>query len=276
MVTPAARREAAGRLQTHGLSQRRACAAVRLHRSTARYPARPRDDAALRGRLRELAALHPRYGHPLLHALLRREGLVVNRKRSYRIYREEQLSVRRRTRSKLRRERLQLLPSPGPGRRLSLDFVSDQLSNGRRFRVLNVIDDFTRECVMQVVDTGITGERVARELKLRGLAPAQLVCDNGPEFTSKALFLWARDNGVQLAFIQPGKPQQNGFVESFNGKFREGCLSAHWFRDLSEARELIEVWRVHYNTERPHSSLGYLPPAIYAQQFAAEAQPAAA
>lgn len=245
---------------------------MRISRSSLRYRPRPRDDSALRARLQQLAARHPRWGHPLLHAVLKAEGLVVNRKRSYRIYREEQLSVRRRGRGKLRRERLALLPSPGPRQRLSLDFVSDQLSCGRRFRVLNVIDDFTRECVLQVVDTGITGERVARELSLRGLAPAQLVCDNGPEFTSKAMHLWARDSGVALCFIQPGKPQQNGFVESFNGKFRESCLSAHWFRDLSEARELIEAWRVHYNTERPHSSLGYLPPAIYAQQLAAEAQ----
>jgi len=251
------------------MSQRRSCRISRISRSALRYRRQSRDDTPLRTRLRELAAQYPRYGHPLLHALLRAEKLAVNHKRSYRIYREEGLHLRRRRRGKLRRERLCLLPPPGPRQRLSMDFVADQLSSGRRFRVLNVIDEFSRECVLQIVDTGITGERVARELERRGLQPGQLVCDNGPEFTGKALHLWARDHGVQLCFIQPGRPQQNGFVESFNGKFREGCLSQHWFRDLGEARELIEQWRVHYNTERPHSALGYLPPAVYAAQVAA-------
>ena len=270
MVRPAARRELAGRLQReHRFSQRGACRLARISRSSARYAPRGRDDGALRKRLRELAAQYPRYGHPLLHDLLRAEGLAVNRKRSYRIYREEELGMRRKKRGKLRRERLRLAVPEAAGQRWSMDFVSDQLADGRRFRVLNVIDDFTRECVLQVVDTGISGVRVARELSQCGLAmPAEIVCDNGPEFTSKALFGWARDNAVALCFIQPGKPTQNAFVESFNGKFREACLSQHWFRDLEEARTLIEAWRVHYNTVRPHSAHHGLPPSIYAQQAA--------
>lgn len=269
MVTPAARRQAVGVCMKLGLSERRASALLRISRSSLRYVPQPRDDTALRSRLRELAAQYPRYGHPLLHGLLRAEGLVCNHKHSYRIYREEALGLKRRRRGKLRRERLSLLLPAAAGQRWSMDFVSDQLANGRRFRVLNVIDDFTRECVLQVVDTGITGVRVARELSQRELRlPAEIVCDNGPEFTSKALFSWARDKAVRLCFIQPGKPTQNALVESFNGKFRDACLSQHWFRDLTEARTLIEDWRVHYNTVRPHSAHRGLPPTTYAKQAA--------
>lgn len=270
MVTPAQRREVVGRLkQRHRFSERRACRMAGLSRSVNAYRPKPRDDTALRHRLRELAAAHPRYGHPLLHDLLFAEGLVVNRKRSYRLYREEGLSLKRRKPGKIRRQRLSLPLPSGPGQRWSLDFVSDQLADGRRFRVLNVLDDFTRECVLQVVDTGITGARVARELAACGQAlPQELVCDNGPEFTSKAMFQWAKEHGVVLCFIQPGKPTQNAFVESFNGKFRENCLDQHWFADLVEARQMVEAWRTHYNTVRPHSSLGHLPPASYAQQAA--------
>lgn len=270
MVTPAARRELAGRLaHAHNFSERRACRLVGLSRSVHRYRARPRDDAPLRRRMRELALKYPRYGHPLLHDLLRAEGLVQNHKRSYRIYREERLSLKRRRPGKIKRERLSLARPAGAGQRWSMDFVSDQLANGRRFRVLNVLDDYTRQCVLQVVDTGITGVRVARELSASGRRlPEAIVCDNGPEFTSQALFHWAKDNGVELCFIQPGQPTQNAFVESFNGKFRENCLDQHWFRDLKEARLEIEAWRVHYNTVRPHSALAGLPPSTYAQQAA--------
>lgn len=150
-----------------------------------------------------------------------------------------------------------------------MDFVSDQLESGRKFRVLNVIDEYNRECVQQVVDTGISGARVARELCGLGLKPPrEVVSDNGPEFTSKAMFHWAKDHEVTQHFIEPGKPTQNAFVESFNGKFRENCLNQHWFRDLAEARREIEAWREHYNNVRPHSSLGGLPPSRYAEQAA--------
>lgn len=240
-----------------------------LSRSVQRYRARPRDDAQLRRRMHDLALKYPPYGHPLLHDLLRTEGLVVNDKRSYRIYREERLSLKRRRPGKIRRERLSLARPAGSGERWSMDFVSDQLANGRRFRVLNVIDDYSRERVLQVVDTGIAGVRVALELSLSGLAlPAEIVCDNGPEFTSRAMFHWASDYGVELCFIQPGKPTQNAFVECSNGKFRDDCLDQHWFRDLAETRLEIEAWRVHYNTVRPHSAFNGMPPSTYAQQTA--------
>jgi putative transposase len=155
--------------------------------------------------------------------------------------------------------------------RWSMDFVSDQLANGRRFRVLNIVDDFSRECVGQLTAISIGGRQVARFLdqliQQRG-RPATIVSDNGTEFTSKSMFFWAKENGVVLHFIQPGKPMQNAFVESFNARFRDGCLNQHWFRDLDEAREEIDRWRQHYNEVRPHSSLGYVPPAVYAKQAA--------
>lgn len=152
-----------------------------------------------------------------------------------------------------------------------MDFVSDQLSNGRRFRVLNVIDEFTRECLGQVVDTSIGGLRVAQHLTQlveEWGKPEVVVCDNGTEFTSKAMFHWAQDNGVVLGFISPGKPTENAFCESFNGKFRSSCLDLHWFRDMAEARRDIEAWRRHYNEVRPHSSLKYLPPSVFARKAA--------
>jgi putative transposase len=255
-----------GILREQGLSERRSCRAVRLSRSVYRYVVRSRDDSGLQARLLELAADFPRYGCGLLHGLLRSEGLVVNHKRTYRLYRALGLQVRRRRRKKLDRPRVPLAPAQAPRQRWSMDFVSDQFTSGRRFRVLNVIDDHTRECLGQLADVSLTGQRVARFLTELGQEyglPQRIVCDNGPEFTGKALVEWQLASGVALHFIQPGKPMQNGFVESFNGKFRDGCLNQLWFRDLAEARCEIERWRRHYNTERPHSSLGNLPPEVY-------------
>lgn len=235
------------------------------------YCPRPRQDEALARRLQELAARYPRYGYPTLHGLLFAEGLVINRKRTYRLYSEAGLQVRQKRRKKLTRPRVPMLIPDGPSQRWSLDFVSDQLASGRRFRVLNIVDDYSRECVGQIVDTSISGERVFRFLdelsELRQL-PRTLVCDNGSEFTSKAMFFWSQRTGVKLHFIQPGKPTQNAFVESFNGRFRDYCLDQHWFRDLADARQVIDEWRYHYNHERPHSSLGKLPPAVFAKQAA--------
>lgn len=251
------------------MSERKACVLAGVSRNAKRYRRRERDDGELRKRMLELAWKHPRYGHPMLHAILKREGLVVNRKRSYRIYCEEGLSVRRKRRGKIRRERVAMAVPQRAGERWSMDFVSDQLSSGRRFRVFSVIDDYTRECVAQVVDTSIGGKRVARALSASNRSlPKAIVCDNGTEFTSKAMFEWAEENGVALAFIRPGKPVENAFAESFNGRFREGCLDQHWFSSLSEAQERIENWRVHYNDERPHSSLGYLAPSVFAERAA--------
>ncbi|MAY70083.1 MAG: IS3 family transposase [Halomonas sp.] len=272
VVTPEAKRRAVTHLVTGGwLSQRHACRLLGLPRSVARYQAMPRDDEPLRARLNALATCYPRYGYLLLHALLRQEGLVVNRKRIYRLYREAGLQVRTRRRKRLVRPRAPMPCPDRPNQRWSMDFVSDQLASGRRFRVLNIVDDFSRECVGQLVDTSISGRRLARfldELAQQRSLPASIVCDNGPELTSKAMFFWARERKVTLAFIQPGKPTQNAFIESFNGKFRDGCLNQHWFLSLADARHEIDQWRAHYNYVRPHSSLGYMPPVAYAQRCA--------
>ncbi len=252
-------------LVTLGLmSQRRACHLVGIHRSVVRHQSGRPDAAALRVRLCELAAAFPRYGYKLLHELLKREGLVVNAKKTYRLYREERLQVRRKRRKRLpARDRGPFPHLDGPNQRWSMDFMSDQLATGRRFRILNVVDDYSRECIGQLVDVSISGERVSRlldHLAVQRARPVAIVLDNGPEFTSKALCLWAQRTGVRLRFIQPGKPCQNAFVESFNGKFRDACLNEQWFVDLAEARRRIEAWRLHYNTVRPHSSLGFLSP----------------
>ena len=246
------------------VSQRRACYLVGIHRSVARHQPCQGDEPALRARLRELAATFPRYGYKLLHELLKREGLVVNAKKTYRLYREEHLQVRRKRRKRFpARDRVPLPRLDGPNQRWSMDFMSDQLATGRRVRILNVVDDYSRECIGQLVDVSISGERVSRlleRLAVERARPTAIVVDNGPEFTSKALFGWAQRMGVRLHFIQPGKPCQNAFVESFNGKFRDACLNEQWFVDLAEARRRIEAWRLHYNTVRPHSSLGFLSP----------------
>ena len=242
MVTATQRRRAVDHLKSRRVSERRACRLTSFSRSAAWY----RLKGALRARLRTLAERYPRYGCPTLHDMLRTEGLVRNHKRTYRIYREEGLQVRTKRRKKLNRPRVPMAVPVRVNERWSMDFVSDQQANGRRFRVLNVVDDFSRECVLQVVDFSISGQRLARELDRlaahRSL-PKAIVCDNGPEFTSKAMFFWSRRSGVKLHFIQPGKPTQNAFVESFNGKFREYCLNLHWFATLEDARSTIDAWR---------------------------------
>ena len=171
---------------------------------------------------------------------------------------------------KVQRPRLPMLVPAQPNERWSVDFMSDQLANGRRFRILNIVDDFSRQCVGQIVDTSISGQRLARFLDELGQSalPKVLVCDNGSELTSKAMFFWSQGSGTKLHFIQPGKPMQNAFVESFNGRFRDNCLNEHWFKDLADARQTIDAWRHHYNHVRPHISLGYVPPEKYARQAA--------
>lgn len=270
MVAPTSACQASAWLVSEkGISQRRACRLVGVHRSMARYQRRRTvTDAPIRERLRTLAGEHRRYGYRRLHILLRREGLAINHKRTYRLYREEGLAVRTRKRRRLKgRER----PTPSQptraNQRWSIDFVSDQLNTGRRFRVLNIVDDYTRESPGQLVEYSISGRRVARFLDqvadLHGL-PEEIVMDNGSEFTSAAMFAWSVKTGVRLRFIEPGKPTQNPFAESFNGKFRDECLNENWFISLAEARDKIETWRLHYNEERPHSALGYRTPADFA------------
>jgi len=271
MVTASQRRGAVDYLKTRRCSERRACRVVGLSRSVSQYRLLEDKDVVLREQLKALAAQYPRYGYPTLHGLLRSAGLVRNPKRTYRIYREEGLQVRTKRRKKLARPRVPMPPASCVNERWSMDFVSDQLANGRRFRVLNVVDDYTRECVLQIVDFSISGQRVALELerlaRLRSL-PTTIVSDNGSEFTGKAMFAWSQRTSVVLHFIQPGKPTQNAFVESINGKFRDYCLDLHWFAGLDDARTRIENWRQHYNHVRPHRSLGKKPPAVFAREVA--------
>jgi len=253
------------------LSERVACQLAGVSRTAFRYHPKACVDRPLRARLKELAALYPRYGYLMLHGLLKAEGLVVNRKHTYRLYTEESLQVRTKQRKKLIRPRQPMEIPAACNQRWSMDFVSDQLSNGRRFRVLNIVDNYSREMVGQLVSVSISGQQVSRflnQLVEQRARPAKLICDNGPEFTSKALFFWSKENNVKLGFIQPGKPTQNAFVESLNGKFRNECLNQHWFRTMEEARYEIDQWREHYNHVRPHSSLNYLPPVEYAKQAA--------
>ena len=271
MVTAAQRRGAVEHLKNRRFSERRACRLVGFSRSAAWSRLKGRDDGALRARLKTLAERYPRYGYPTLHDMLKTEGHVINRKRTYRIYREEGLQVRTKRRKKLVRPRVPMLVPDSVNQRWSMDFMSDQLANGRRFRVLNIVDDYSRECVLQIVDFSISGQRLARELDKvirRREGPKTIVCDNGPEFTCKAMFFWAKRTGVKLHFIQPGKPTQNAFVESFNGKFREYCLDLNWFASLQDARSTIDGWRGHYNYVRPHRSLGKKPPAVFAEEAA--------
>lgn len=273
-MTPTARRDAVGYLQaTYALSERRACQLARAHRTMIRYQRHPRaDEAWMRERLRALAALHPRYGYRRLHVLLRREVGVINRKRVYRLYRLEGLAVRRR-----KRKRVTAVPRVAPerpwrrGEAWAMDFMQDTLADGRRFRTLNILDTVTRECLAIEVDTSLPGERVVRVLDQLAAfhgTPQQITIDNGPEFTGQALDAWAYAHRVSLDFIEPGKPSQNGHLESFNGKFRDECLNVHWFASLAHARVIIQRWKEEYNQERPHSALGQLAPAVFAQSVA--------
>lgn len=253
------------------LSERVACKLAGLSRTAFRYQCKPRTDEQVRARLKALAAQYPAYGYLLLHGLLKAEGLVKNKKHTYRLYTEEGLQVRTKKRKKLIRPRQPMDVPFAPNQRWSMDFVSDQLSNGRRFRILNVVDDYSRELVGQLVSTSISGKQVARFLEQlieQRNKPAKVICDNGTEFTSKAMFFWSKETNITLGFIQPGKPTQNAFVESLNGKFRNECLNQHWFRTMEEARFEIEQWRKHYNNVRPHSSLNYMSPVEYARKVA--------
>jgi putative transposase len=262
--------------QHHRLSQRRACTLVNLSRTTARYRSRRVDNLQVRQRLRELAERRPRFGYRRLTVLLRREGLLVNHKRVYRRSREEALMLRRKRRKHLTSACRAKPVQPVHARQhWAMDFTSDVLAHGRRFRTLNVVDRFTRECLAWEVDTCLPGQRVVRTLEQRrevhGL-PNVLIVDNGPEFVGRALDAWAYQHGVQLHFIAPGKPTQNAHVESFNGKFRDECVNQHWFTDRTDARGLIEGWRCDDTTVRPHSALGNQTPEDYARRYREGAQ----
>jgi len=252
MVAPAAKRQAVAHLQaTWGMSERRACMVVGADRKSMRYRSCRADDGDLRSRLRELAQQRRRFGYRRLHILLRRDGITINRKKTQRLYREEGLTVRRRRGR--RRAVGARAPAPVlalPNQRWSLDFVHDQLATGRRFRVLNIVDDITRECLRAVVDTSISGRRVVRELAdlvvERG-TPKMIVSDNGTELTSNAVLSWSGEAKIEWHYIAPGRPMQNGYVESFNGRMRDELLNETLFLTLGQARDIVAGWVEDYN-----------------------------
>ena len=266
----AARREIVRQLQGLGLSERQALKLMGMNPSTLRYRPCGESNAALRERLKELAGQHRRHGYRMLHSRLRIDGWSINVKRTYRVYREEGLMVRKRRRKKLPvPERQPLVRPMQPNEVWSMDFVFDELANGRRVKTLTVVDDCSKEVVQIAVDTSIPALYVTRALDQvkaeRGL-PKVIRTDNGPEFAGRTMQTWAAKNGVELRFIQPGKPVQNAYIESFNSRFRDECLSQHWFASLSHMRSIVDSWRDDYNHHRPHSTLGYVPPALFAAQ----------
>jgi putative transposase len=254
------------------ISERRACGLVGLPRSSIRYRAAGSGDDKLRERICILAYRWQRYGYRRLWVLLRREGWLVNHKRVYRIYRSEGLAVRKRKRKRKRVAGWRCETPAVPVRansRWSMDFMSDATEHRGRLKVLTMVDEYTRECLAIEVDTSLPGFRVVGVLErlreIRGL-PEEILMDNGPEFTSRVLDVWAHRRGVKLRYIEPGKPMQNPYIESFNGKFRDECLNQHWFLNVTEAKQIIESWRQEYNEIRPHSSIGNVAPAEFARR----------
>lgn len=266
MVTPQAKRACAqAMVKDHGLKERQACRLINACRGTVRFKKLQKGtDNELKDRIEQIALEKRRYGYRRIHVMLKRGGVKVNHKRVFRLYRELGLKVRKRgARKRSIGDRKLSLVAKAPNANWSLDFVSDTLCSGRKIRILTVIDDYTRESIGLFVDTGISGKKVAeyldRLIEFRG-KPGGIRSDNGTEFTSNAILAWTQSNSVNWHYIQPGKPQQNGSIESFNGKFRDECLNETIFFDLQQARELIENWRREYNFQRPHSSLGGITP----------------
>ena len=257
--------------ETHGASQRRACAVLAVDRSSIRYSSRRGDDAELRAKVREVAAERRRFGYRRAHVMLQRQGVRMNLKKLRRLYAEEKLQVKRRGGRKRALGTRRPLEIPDrPNQRWSLDFVSDAFTDGRRFRVLAVVDDFTRECLELVADTSLSGRRVARELDAiiaRRGRPKTCVSDNGTELTGMPILAWSQERTVDWHHIAPGKPQQNAFVESFNGRLRDELLNETLFSSLAHAKAVLAAWKEDYNRTRPHSALGNLPPAEYAEKI---------
>jgi len=254
------------------ISERRSCHVVAMHRSSCRYVAIREPDTYLRMKIREIASTRVRYGYRRIHTLLRREGFTINQKKVYRLYREEGLNLRRqrprrRVSAAHRSARIEVRSI---NECWSMDFVSDSLFNGRRFRALTVVDNFSRECLGIYPGQSLTGRDVVEmmnRIKQVRVVPKRIQVDNGPEFISKALDQWAYDNGIELDFSRRGRPTDNALIESFNGSFRDECLNVHWFLSLDDACEKIEAWRKDYNEYRPHSSLGEKTPSEYADML---------
>ena len=256
-------------LEQHHLSERHACRLVGLSRDSYRHPPQPSElNATLGEQIRQTALVRRRFGYRRIHDMLRQQFPGVNHKRIYRLYRQANLTVKKRRKVKRpTQERVPLQLARNINEVLSMDFVSDSLSSGRRIKCLTVVDDFSKESVDITVDYGISGQYVTRVLdqvaRFRGY-PAAVRTDNGPEFTSRAFLAWAHKNGIRHILIEPGKPMQNGYIESFNGKFRDECLNENWFESLAQAREVIAIWRQDYNEVRPHGTIGRMPPAEFA------------
>jgi putative transposase len=273
MVSPEAKRTAIAQMrQVHGASERRACGLIDQPRSTQRYTAKPKPDDGLQKRIAELAAARPRFGYRRLTVLLRREGVSVWHGRVHRITKELRLQVPRRKRKRFAGSKPAQSAITGPNQRWGMDFVSDSLADGRSFRALAIVDHYTRECPVIEVDLSLPGARVLRVLaqlaEERGL-PNAIRVDHGPEFVCEGVRRWCEQKKVQLDYIEPGRPMQNGHVESFNGKLRDECLNTHWFSTLRQARSIVENWRTDYNNVRPHSALGYATPKEFAKQSSA-------
>lgn len=272
MVSAPARREQVRCRVGKGLSQRRALAIVRMSASAYRYAPRPDHNVELRERIVALAQRHRRYGVGMIHLKLRQGGMRVNYKRVERLYQEAQLQVRRRKRKKVQPGERQPLVRPVAANQVwSMDFVFDRRAEGRVIKCLVIVDDATHEAVTIEVERAISGLGVTRVLDRLALSrglPQVIRTDNGKEFCGKAMVIWAHQQGVQLRLIQPGKPNQNAYVESFNGRLRDECLNEHWFTHLLQARTTIETWRQEYNEERPKKALGGLTPSLYARQLA--------
>lgn len=281
MVKPAARRKAVRHVQRKfGVSERRACGLAGISRSSQHYKPKRKGWPRLHKRLLELAAQRKRFGYRRLHVLLRREGFEVNHKRVYRLYKLEGLAVRKKKRKRMASAARTPMELPTrPNQQWSMDFLSDCLFDGRRLKVLAVLDNFNREALVLEVDTSITGRRVKRildEIAAERGYPESITSDNGPEFTSRVMDAWAYKHGIKLDFIDPGKPVQNALVESFNGRFRDECLNENWFTSLDDARTKIESWRWDYNWVRPHGSLGQETPVEFAKQSSGLRPPSAA
>ena len=262
---------ARGLESNYAVSERRACSVLRFSRSSHRYQSVAEEQAVLRSRIKDIAAKRVAYGYRRIHLILLREGWSINHKRVYRIYTQEGLTMR--TKSPKRRvsckRRLERTKATKPNASWSMDFMADQLFNGSRFRLLTIVDNFTRESLAIEVGQGFTGEDVTAVLDQvvaeRGL-PGEIRVDNGTEFTSKVMDLWAYANEVKLDFSRPGKPTDNAFIESFNSLVRKECLNQHWFLSLEDAMKKIDAWRIDYNEVRPHGSIGNLTPLEFARR----------